>query len=93
MYSLEEIQKAQPKWFSENNKRFFGDLRYFTGEGGVSKHTYLIRLTEAWTDMLGGERQKHYRVNPIDQDTLKIEPVLDIIFPVKQAVSDWLKEN
>lgn len=90
---LRQIKEAQPEWFSRGNKRFFGDVSYKGYYGKKTGKAYMVRSTYAWTDMFGEPRRLHWRINNLNQDTLKMEPLIDIEFPSLQAVKEWLKEN
>lgn len=90
---LRQIREANPQWFTRSNKQFFNDVFY---RGYYGKHTgkaYLIRSTYAWTDMFDQPKRLHYRINNINQDTLKIEELIDQEFTDIFAVKAWLREN
>lgn len=93
MLSLKQVKAHNGEWFSRKNKRFFGDIRYWTKQGKISCHTYLIRSTFAWTDMFDHEKSLHYRINPINPDTFEIEPLIDGIFPSIHSINEWLKTH
>ena len=82
--TLTAVKQAQPGWFSPENKRFFGDLSYQIIYGGDGR-AYLVRKTNAWTDMFGARKKMHYRINYIDPVTLKIG---DLIGPHLYSISD-----
>ena len=90
---LRKIREAQPDWFSRGNKRFFNDVEYKGYYGKATGKAYLVRSTYAWTDMLGGTKRLHYRINELDQDTLKIKRLIDDEFSNIYDVKDWLKVN
>lgn len=90
--TLQDVKIANPGWFSPANKRFFGDCRYAVRYGRKSHQPYLVRSTYAWTDMFGGERRLHYRVNPLDE-ALDIRPLIDDSFKHPDDVTDWLREH
>ena len=90
---LQDIKQAQPDWFSLKNKRFFGDVSYRALRGKASGKVFLVRSTFAWSDMCGGDRRLHWRVNEIDQDTLIIRGLIDKSFSSIDSVKDWLKFN
>jgi len=92
MITLTQVKAAQPSWFSRKNKKFFGDRTYRTLQA-TSGQTYLVRSTYAWTDMFGKPKQLHYRLNPVNAETHKIESLIDDVFPNINAVKKWLKEN
>ncbi len=90
---LRVIKEAQPEWFSDGNKRFFGDVTYRAYYGQKSGNPYLAICTYAFTDMLGGKSQLHWRIKTINPDTHKIGKLLDDVFPDIYAVKHWLREN
>ncbi len=92
MVTLDDVAKVNSGWFSESNKRFFGDKSYSI-EAGTSGKIYLVRSTEAWTDMFDGIRKLHYRINNLDQTTLKIQSLIDDKFKTMNDVKEWLKQN
>ena len=92
MITLSDVKEAQPKWFSGENKRFFGDLWYKVRQGKATKKNYLVRETDMWSDMLGGKKTYCYRINTIEED-LKIGHLIDTVFKTEEEVNDWLKEN
>ncbi len=89
---LQQIKDAQPHWFSPENKRFFGDIAYYGLYGKKSGLPYLVQYTNAWTDMFGGSRRMHWRINPLD-DNLKIRPLVPTEFRDLDAVKEWLGDN
>lgn len=93
MYSLNDIKKAQPKWFSKGNKKFFNDVRYYARVGKVSNKTYLVIATFGWTDMFDRKPVLHYRIKPIEEVTKKILPLVDTIFNSMSEVKTWLNRN
>jgi|TARA_Y100000296_G_C5165136_1_gene254124 hypothetical protein len=88
--SLTEVKARNLKWFSADNKKFFGDLRYWVLHQKGTNKPHLVRLTNAWTDMFGKEKEPHYRVNEITND-LKIGELNDRIFKSLREVKEWLK--
>jgi len=91
MANLEQVKKAQPKWFSVENKKFFHDVDYCILHGKSNK-PFLVRSTYAWTDMFGQKPRLHYRVNPLNE-MLQIEPLIDDEFADIDDVEEWLKDN
>jgi len=89
--TISQLRQANPRWFARGNARFFGDLWY-----GVlhSKQgaPYLVRRTNAWTDMFGGKLTPHYRINPISHN-LKILALDDRQFATLDEVKAALKES
>lgn len=90
---LRDIKQANDGWFSRGNKLFFGDVSYRAYYGKKTGKAYFIRSTYAWTDMLGDPRVLHYRINNVDQATLKIETLIDQTFNDIFAVKAWLRVN
>ncbi len=90
--TLIDVRKAQPEWFTLENKRFFNDVSYQVLTGKVSGKPFLVRSTYAWTDMFGAPRRLHYRINPLD-DNLKIRPLVPTEFRDLDAVKEWLGDN
>ena len=86
---ISTLKNAHKQWFSEDNMRLSGDIEYRILHN-KQHQPYLVRLTEAFTDMFGGARTAHYRINPIG-DNLEILSLDDRIFTclreVKQALA------
>ena len=76
--TITALRQANQRWFSRDNKQFFGDLEYRVLHG-KSKTPYLVRRTYAWSDMFDGIRKSHWRINPIGVD-LSILGLNDEIF-------------
>jgi len=93
MATLRQVKQAQPEWFSRDNKRFFGDVSYRVLHSKATGDPYLVRKTSAFTDMFGQSKRYHYRINPLDSSTLKIQPLIDSEFGDLWAVKRWLKEH
>ena len=91
--TLSDVKEAQPHWFTPENKRFFNDVSYKVLTGKASHKPFLVRATYAWTDMFGSPKRLHYRVNPLDPDTLKIQALIDQTFRDLEEVKDWLEDN
>ncbi len=92
MTTLAQVRAAQPNWFSRKNKRFFGDVSYKVLHGKVTRKPYLIRATNAWTDMFGQPTRLHYRINPL-MDDLTIGHLIEQEFRGMEAVKEWLAQN
>jgi len=92
MATLSQVKAAQPEWFSRKNKRFFGDINYRVLHGKTSGEPFLVRLTNAWTDMFRQPKKRHYRVNGL-RDDLTIAPLINDIFADLWAVKRWLKTH
>ena len=91
MVTMREVRQANRTWFGDGNEKFFNDINYQIVHS-VSGKPYLARSTYAWTDMFGGKRKFHWRLNPID-DVLKIRPLIDDVFSDLDAVERWLEDN
>ena len=90
---LRDIKNAQPDWFSRGNKRFFGDVSYRAFYGKATGTAYLVRSTYAWSDMFGQPKKLYWRINQVDQDTLKIGDLLDCTFDNIFQVKAWLRTH
>jgi hypothetical protein len=88
--TMADVRAAQPEWFSRKNKRFFGDVSYRI----LHAHgkAFLVRSTYAWTDMLGGSRRLHWRVNELDSNMV-IRKLLDKSFADLDDVKSYLKHE
>ena len=87
--TITALRQANTKWFSPENKQFFGDLEYRVLHG-KSKTPYLVRRTYAWSNMFDGIRKSHWRINPIGVD-LSILTLHDEIFESLDDVKQTLK--
>ena len=92
MATLTDIKAANPGWFSSANKRFFNDISYKARHGKATRAPYLVRSTYGWSDMFGGPKRLHYRINLIEDD-LTIGELIDDEFASLNDVSAWLKLN
>ncbi len=88
---IAELKQAHPGYFSRENMRLFGEKEYRILHS-KSRDAYLVRRTEAWTDMFGQPPTEHWRVNPINSANLSIGNLVEQIFPSLQAVKQWVKE-
>jgi len=72
---ISELRQAHKKWFARGNQAFFADLGYriLHDKQGTP---YLVRHTEAFTDMFTGVRVPHWRINPIGPN-LEIKNMVD----------------
>jgi hypothetical protein len=77
---LTEIRSAQPSWFSAENKRFFGDVRYHAYRSKSTHEPYLVRETYGWSDMFGQTPRLTFRINAVDPETFQIRSMLDDVF-------------
>lgn len=89
---IDEVRRANPKWFCSGNKAFFNDISYDV-RCGKSGNPFLVQNTYGWTDMLGGKKTAHYRIHPLDPMSLKIGHLVDDIFKDMGEVEEWLQEN
>ncbi len=92
MITLRQIMLSNKTWFNPGNVESSGDLWYeiMESKSGV---TYLVRKTNAWTDMFDGVKKPHYRLNPIASETLKIGLLTPEKFRDMEEVEEWLTEN
>jgi hypothetical protein len=92
---IQQIRDADVNkgWFSPENKRFFHDVAYYGLYGKKTHLPYLVRSTEAWTDMFGQKPRLHYRINPVNSETLDIENLIEEGFATMKDVKEWLEEN
>lgn len=75
--TIDDIKRANARWFSPSNRRFFGDVDYklFAGK---SCH-YILQITGMWSDMFGKQKKLFYRLIPIDNKTLLLDFRNDIL--------------
>jgi hypothetical protein len=92
MTTIADVRRAHPQWFFPGNKRFFGNISYAILHGKVTKNPYMVRKTNIWSDMFGGEKTYVYRINPIDKNTLEIGWLIDDVFKTIDDVKKYLKE-
>lgn len=90
MTTLQEVKSKNISWFSPENKKFFGDIRYLVLHD-KDKKPYLVRETNAWTDMFDGMKKTHFRINVLEED-LKIGDLVDNIFKNLEDVREWLRD-
>ncbi len=91
--TIAAVRTANPNWFSEANRKLFGDAWYDIVE---SKHgtAYLLRQTYGWIGMLGVPRKLHYRLHSIDQETLTVGRLVDGgVVRTMRSVEKWLARN
>ena len=86
-----DVRLSNGNWFSLENKRFFGDINYRLLTGKQSKNKYLVRFTTAWSDMFNQDKKYFYKINEIDQETLKIGSMFDPDFKNIDSVKAYLK--
>lgn len=90
---IQQIKNAQPHWFTPENKRFFNDVEYKGLYGKKTHKPYLIRSTYAFTDMFSKTPRLHWKINPVNPETLDIENLLDEKFATYEDVKERLEEN
>ena len=89
--TISELRQANPRFFTKGNARFFGDLWYGVLHSKQGS-PYLVRRTNAWTDMFGGKLTPHYRINPVSHN-LKILALDDRQFSTLDEVKAALEEK
>lgn len=87
-YSM--VRAANQQWFAQGNQAFFNDLEYGTLRSGTGS-LYLWRKTAGFSDMFDGVKKVHYRINDLDQETLKIGKLIGQIFRSMDEVRDYLE--
>lgn len=87
--TMQAVREANEMWFSPKNKKFFQDVSYRVLHSS-SGQPYLVRSTYAWSDMFGGQKRLHWRINAIDRD-LKIGTLLKKEFATLEDVKEWLQ--
>lgn len=87
---LAEVKKANRQWFAPENQEFFNDLEYGTLWSGTGA-LYLWRRTTGFSDMFDGIKKVYYRINALDQETLKIGKLEREIFKSMDEVRDYLE--
>jgi len=85
---LNELKLNNKGWFTKGNKAFFGDINYRVLHS--ENKPYLVRLTNAWTDMFDGVKKPHYKINEINND-LSIGHLFDNEFKTIEEVKRFLK--
>ena len=93
MVKMTHVRRANKTWFGKGNKRFFGDVWYRVRKGKTTGSLYLVRCTSAFTDMFGGKKRYHYRINKVNSVSLKIEGLIDDSFDTLADVNLWLSIN
>jgi len=105
---LQYISSQNPGWFNEKNREFFNDVQYWAYHS-KSGDPYLVRSTYAFTDMFGGPKTLHYRINIIGDNNqtivmnrllnrrnkppFQIESLIDDEFATLAEVESWLLEH
>jgi hypothetical protein len=93
---MRDLKADNPNWFTSENKKFFNDKSYTAMYGGETGQPYLVRSTEAWTDMFGEKPRLHYRINKVTttpDGKTEIGELLDQEFPDMQAVKQFLGKD
>jgi hypothetical protein len=94
---LSALKTDNPKWFSGENKRFFGDKGYTAVTAGDSGNPFLVRSTTQFSDMFGRENTKTvYRVNAIETGAdgkLKVGDLLDNEFGTLAEAKAFLAKD
>jgi hypothetical protein len=85
---LNDVIRKNPRWFDGREMKIAGDVNYWLRR--KRDRLYLLRSTYAFTDMLGGRKRLHYRLNRIDPDTLKVGSLVGPEFANTQEVGAWL---
>ena len=88
MTDLTDVVHANPRWFTNEQRVFFSDVHYWLRRKRGT--LYLERSTYAWSDMFGGPKRLHYRLNIIDPDTLAVGSLVGPEFATRDEVSSWL---
>ena len=87
---LTDVKARNQGWFSRENMRIFGDVRYWLYHGRDGKH-YLIRLTKAWSDMFGVPKYS-FRINPIG-DNGQIEDLIPVEFATLEEAKKYIVQG
>ena len=90
--TLKELQDAQPRWFTPENKRLFGDIQYIAVHGKKTGDVFLAQETNAWTDMFDGQKKPHWRLHMINQETLEIGALLKGIYQDMAEIEEYLED-
>jgi hypothetical protein len=89
--TLQDLMRVRPMWFTEGNRKFFNDVDYWV-EYSASGKPYLARSTYGWSDMFGGPKRLHFRLNLI-KENFDVGPLIDQVFNSINDIEDWLTEN
>ena len=85
----DQIVNRQPKWFSKENKKMSGDISYYGFQDSFGQN-WLIRKTNAWTDMFDGIKKPHYRINKVSKD-FEIGELIDHEFATLYLAKQYIK--
>ena len=87
---LSKIKTAQPSWFSEGNRRFFNDVRFYAYRN--KKGTpFLVQETYRWSDMFGQPRTLAFMVHTVNPETFEIDHMLETAYPTLQDAKDYIE--
>ncbi len=90
--NIETVYKANEMYFDKDNKKFFGDIAYYTIKSASGQY-YFLNHTNMWSDMFDGKKEACYRLSTLDQATGKILDLIDGIFPDMKAVNNYLQRE
>jgi len=62
---IQEVRESNPRYFTENNKRFFGDISYDVITSEVTGRNYLLTFTNKFSDMFDGVKKPVYVITPL----------------------------
>ena len=90
---LTDVRAKNQRWFSRENMRFFGDVRYWLYHSQDGKH-YLVRLTKGWSDLFSkdGVPKYSYCINPISDDG-RIEDLIPVEFATLEEAKKYVKQR
>tara|TARA_R100000329_G_scaffold143193_1_gene127079 strand:- start:1159 stop:1431 length:273 start_codon:yes stop_codon:yes gene_type:complete len=89
--NMKQLREKNKKWFSPENKRFFGDINYKVLQSKKSKNSYLIQHTYKWSDMFDNEKKAVYVVKPVTDKGAILESVAE--FKKLSEVKNFLKNK
>ena len=88
---LKDVRARNQVWFSRENMRFFGDIRYWLYHGRDGRH-YLVRLTKGWSDMFSQVPKYSYCINPIG-DNGQIEDLIPVEFATLEEAKKYIVQG
>ena len=92
--NMKQLREKNKKWFSPENKRFFGDINYKVLQSKKSKTSYLIQHTYKWSDRytwFSNEKKAVYVVKPVTNKGDILECVAE--FKELSEVKNFLKNK
>jgi len=91
--TFSDLKAENPGFFSEDNRRFFGDIAYEIWYS-LKNIPYLVQETYGFTDMFG-EKRRHFRLRRLGEtpENRLGYPVLDREFKSADEVYDYLEEH